>query len=223
MKPTTYHLTLKSSNKKTGPIPVSTTSKDSCPTTCAFYGKGCYAKSGPLNLHWDKVGGDRGISESDFLAAIRNLPAGQFWRHNQAGDIPHMDGRIDFEFLFNLVKANTDKKGFTYTHHRTDTINLAMIRGAILKGFTINLSANNLDHALELAKHNLPVCVVVPSDTKGKGFDYKGKKFVVCPAARMENMSCDKCRLCQKSDRKVIIAFPAHGSNKKTIDQQLKG
>ena len=217
-----YHLTLKSSNKKTGPIPVSTTSKESCPKTCAFYDKGCYAKSGPLNLHWDKVGQERGITEQEFLNAIANLPVGQFWRHNQAGDLPHNDGRIDSSFLFNLVTANKDKKGFTYTHNRQDRTNLAMIRGAIFKGFTINLSANDLDHAIELSKHNLPVCVVVPSTTKEKHFDYKGKKFLVCPATYRDKMSCDKCQLCQKADRKHIIAFPAHGTQKKTIDNQQK-
>jgi len=48
------HLTLKSANAKTGPIPVSTTSKESCPTDCAMRGE-CYAASGPLALHWSAV------------------------------------------------------------------------------------------------------------------------------------------------------------------------
>ena len=41
------HLTLKSSNAKTGPIPVSTTEKASGPPDCAMR-EGCYAASGPL-------------------------------------------------------------------------------------------------------------------------------------------------------------------------------
>ena len=217
-----FHLTTKSSNAKVGKIPVSTTSANSCPTTCAFYNKGCYAKSGPLNLHWDKVGEDRGISQDEFLSLIAKLPKGQFWRHNQAGDLPHIDGDIDFQFLSNLCKANQGKKGFTYTHHENNGYNIAVIRGAIGVGFTINLSGNDMDHAVELSKTGLPTCAVIPSTVKETHFDYKGKKFLVCPATYHDSMTCDKCRLCQKADRKYIVAFPAHGTQKKHIDNQQK-
>ena len=55
------HITPRSGNAKTGPIPVTTTERASCPSTCPFYDKGCYAKSGPLALHWRKVSdGERG-------------------------------------------------------------------------------------------------------------------------------------------------------------------
>lgn len=48
----TYHFTRVSGNAKCGPIPVTTTSADSCPPTCSFKGNGCYAESGPLAMHW---------------------------------------------------------------------------------------------------------------------------------------------------------------------------
>ena len=217
-----FHLTTKSSNVKTGPIPVSTTSANSCPTTCAFYDKGCYAKSGPLAIHWKKVGEDRGISADAFLSLISDLPAGQFWRHNQAGDLPNTGGVIDHDFLMNLSDANFGKKGFTYTHHLPIPENLSAIRIANGKGFTINLSGNDMDHAVELSKKELPTCAVIPSTEKRTHFEYKGKKFLVCPATYRDKMSCDKCRLCQKADRKYIVAFPAHGTQKKHIDNQQK-
>ena len=221
---TKYHLTLKSSNAKVGKIPVSTTSANSCPTTCAFYNKGCYAKSGPLALHWRKVGEDRGISADAFLSLISKLPAGQFWRHNQAGDLPHEGGNIDETFLIRLMAANSGKKGFTYTHHTLTKGNLLCIKAANIAGFTINLSGNDMDHAVELSKTGLPTCAVIPSTVKETHFDYKGKKFLVCPATYRDQMTCDKCRLCQKADRKYIVAFPAHGTQKKHIDnQQMKG
>ncbi|MEY4341197.1 MAG: hypothetical protein RL541_701, partial [Pseudomonadota bacterium] len=54
------HLTLKSANVKTGPIPVSTTERASCPDDCSMK-KECYAASGPLALHWAAVSnGTRG-------------------------------------------------------------------------------------------------------------------------------------------------------------------
>jgi hypothetical protein len=45
-----FHLTRVSSNAKTGKIPVSTSSKATCPATCPFMGNGCYAASGPLAI-----------------------------------------------------------------------------------------------------------------------------------------------------------------------------
>lgn len=219
---TKYHLTLKSSNQKVGPIPVSTTSADSCPSTCAFYEKGCYAKSGPIAIHWKKVGEDRGISEDQFLALITALPSGQFWRHNQAGDLPNTGGVIDHDFLMKLSDANYGKKGFTYTHHLPIPANLSAIRIANSKGFTINLSGNDMDHVVKLSEIGLPTVCVVPSTETRKHFEYKGKKFLVCPATYREHMTCDKCRLCQKADRKYIVAFPAHGTQKKHIDNQQK-
>jgi hypothetical protein len=100
-----FHLTRTSSNVKTGPIPVSTSSRATCPPTCPFLKNGCYADAGfYTRLHWDAVTrGDRGVPFADFLDHIRNLPAGQLWRHNQAGDLPHTAGRISRRFIRGLV------------------------------------------------------------------------------------------------------------------------
>ena len=71
------HLTLKSANAKTGPIPVSTTTKESCPPDCAMRAE-CYASSGPLALHWAKVtAGERGTDWATFAQLIAELPDGQ--------------------------------------------------------------------------------------------------------------------------------------------------
>lgn len=111
------HLTLKSSNEKTGPIPVSTSSHKQCSTSCPFYGHGCYAESGPLAIHWQAVTEKgRGDEWPDFVAKIAALPSGQLWRHNQAGDLAGINHNIDSLALSQLVTANAGKRGFTYTH-----------------------------------------------------------------------------------------------------------
>ena len=115
------HITPRSGNAKTGPIPVTTTERASCPTTCPFYSKGCYAKSGPLALHWRKVSdGERGTDWQGLTKFVRSLPDRQLWRHNQAGDLPHINGQINGTLLGELVRANKGKRGFTYTHHKLD-------------------------------------------------------------------------------------------------------
>ena len=72
-----YHLTRVSSNSKTGPIPVSTTSRNSCPEACELKGSGCYAESGPLRLHWDAVGANRGYDLDKFCDEISGDWGGQ--------------------------------------------------------------------------------------------------------------------------------------------------
>ena len=49
-----FHLTPVSGNVKTGPIPVSTTTRESCSPICPFFSNGCYAESGPLRLPWTR-------------------------------------------------------------------------------------------------------------------------------------------------------------------------
>ena len=214
------HLTLKSANAKTGPIPVSTTTKDSCPTDCAMK-SACYAASGPLALHWAAVSnGQRGTDWAVFTATIAALPGGQLWRHNQAGDLPVADGTVDPVKLGQLVHANLGKRGFTYSHHGdADSIN--WIRHANAWGFTVNLSANNLADADTLVDHHAgPVVVVLPSTATANTKTPAGRPVVVCPATQRDNISCATCQLCQRQ-RDVIVGFPAHGTRKRVIDIRL--
>ena len=216
------HLTLRSGNAKTGPIPVSTSSADTCPESCPFrrvdqHGSGgCYAASGPLALHWQKVSsGERGLFWSQFLSEIAGLPEGQLWRHNQAGDLPGLGEQIDTVALSQLVSANKGKRGWTYTHKHSTGSNLDAIRNSNANGFTVNLSANNLQHADELADTNCgPVVVVLPSDQTTNTTTPGGRKVVICPAAIRDGITCASCGLCQRQ-RSSIIGFPAHGTSKR--------
>lgn len=214
-----YHLTPISSNKKTGPIPVTTTSRESCPPSCPFIGAGCYADLGPLGLHWSAVtDGTRGMSLDALTQAVRKLPRGQLWRHNQAGDIPGKGGRIAPAALAALVRANRGRRGFTYTHKPATPANLHAIRAANTGGFTINLSANNPGHADRLSEHGLPVVTVLPIDAPNKSTTPAGRKIVACPAEKSARVNCANCGLCQVRDRGYIIGFRAHGTRKAAAD-----
>jgi hypothetical protein len=218
------HLTLKSSNAKTGPIPVSTSSRDTCPDSCNLKKNGCYADSGPLALHWDKVTREeRGTDWNTFCATIASLPAGQFWRHNQAGDLPITpNGKIDTKLMAQLINANKGKNGFTYTHHDMSSAkNRLIVQTANNGGFTVNLSAESLSHADQLADLNIgPVVTIIDDKVSlldGKPVHIfstpKGRTVVTCPATYKDNVSCATCQLCGKQ-RDVIVAFPVHGTGK---------
>jgi len=214
------HLTLKSANVKTGPIPVSTTERDSCPSDCSMRGE-CYAASGPLALHWAAVSmKTRGTSWEEFCSTIARLPDNQIWRHNQAGDLPQQNGTIDAAKLGQLVAANKNKRGFTYSHHR-DAASINWIRHANAWGFTVNLSANDLNDADYLADQNAgPVVVVLPSTQNENTKTPAGRPVVVCPATQRDDVSCATCQLCQRQ-RSTIVGFPAHGSRHRVINLRL--
>lgn len=219
-----YHLTLKSSNTKTGPIPVSTSSSEFCPDICPFKDAGCYADDYHLSMHWKKVtSGERGIGLPDFLDKIAKLPEGQLWRHNQAGDLPGLNGELNGAALGNIVKANTGKKGFTYTHYDAAVgDNAKYIKGCNDFGFTVNLSGNTIEHADRLADLNIgPVVCVLPADQTENSFTPSGRRIVVCPAVIKDNVSCATCGLCQHANRKTIVGFPVHGMGKKKAEKAI--
>lgn len=144
---------------------------------------------------------------------------GQLWRHNQAGDLPGINESINTVELNELVQANKGRRGFTYTHKYNDSSNHASIKSANDNGFTINLSANTLEHADKLAKLNIgPIVTILPSNTTSNVYTPEGRKVVVCPATNRANVTCSSCGLCQRANRSIIIGFPAHGIQKKKVD-----
>ena len=214
-----FHVTPKSKNAKVGKMAVTTSTATTCPTSCPFKSNGCYADSGPLKLHWDKVTRkERGDDWSTFISKIKDLPTGSKWRHNQAGDLPGDMEKLDNEKCIELAKANEGKRGFTYTHYDVldnfqNAITVNMMNHL---GFTVNVSANNLEHADKLCDLDIaPVATVLPIDQTTNTVTPKGRKVVVCPATYKDDVSCASCMLCEKWDRNVVVGFPAHGTSKK--------
>lgn len=216
--------TPKSGNTKTGDIPVTISPSSTCPSVCPLRGAGCYADIGPLMIHWKRVDSGQGISWQELCNKISELPEGTVWRHNQAGDLPGEDNKIDLIALRQLVKANTGRRGFTYTHKPLTNRNATAIRAANRDGFTVNLSANNLAHADELvSKKAGPVVVVLPDEQTANTVTPAGHKVVVCPATQRDDVTCKTCKLCAIKDRDVIIGFPAHGVRKRLASEVARG
>jgi hypothetical protein len=164
--------------------------------------------------------GTRGTDWNGFVSSIESLPDGQLWRHNQAGDLPGNGHTVDPVALGKLVAANCGKRGFTYSHYR-DADSLQWIRHANNWGFTVNLSANDLQDADTLADTGAgPVVVVLSSTQSTNTVTPKGRRVVVCPATQRDDVSCATCQLCQRQ-RDTIVGFPAHGTRKRVIDIKL--
>jgi len=219
------HLTVKSSNKKTGPMPVSTSSVDTCPPSCILRAQGCYANSGPLSLLWRAVSeGRKGADWDTFCSQVAELAEGQLWRHNQAGDLPGSGGIIDGRRLAQLVEANTSRRGFTFTHYPAAHPNIGSIWAANQDGFCINLSADCPDEADQMARLGIaPVATLVPAGTDRRAMTSEGRKIVVCPAQVFEDATCLTCRLCAKVERKLIVGFLPHGTQVRATERVASG
>lgn len=217
------------------PVAISLSSRATCPPSCPLRSdrgeggrtlRGCYAESQPGASHWDRVdrGGGRSGDWEGFIAAVRRLPAGTLFRHNQAGDLPFRlaggTSRIDAGRLRQLAGAASHVRGWTYTHHPTTPENLAAIGAANRAGFCVNASADSPLAAVRLVREHpgLPVVCTVPADYPASSVA-DGVRVVVCPAQTRPGTDCVTCSgrsrrglpLCARPGRGVVVAFRAHG------------
>ena len=222
-----FHLTRISGNSKTGPVPVTTSSMATCPSTCPFKANGCYASSGgPLALHWRKVtSGERGVSFRQHCEDLARLPLKQFARLHQAGDLPHVRGRISRRFIRGIVAATKKIRAYTYTHHDlTLGENLSLIRYANRNGLTVNISTESEAAADKAIRAKLPAVMTVSSEeTRNTWRTPENNLVMVCPAQTREGTTCSTCELCHKRGARVVIAFRAHGTGKKKANAALAG
>lgn len=216
-----FTLNMISGNVKTGPIPVSTSGKETCPNACPLKNNGCYASQGPLNIHWNKVtSGERGSDWATFLKDVRKIPRHSLFRWAQAGDLVGENDVIDMGALKELTAASKHTRIFGYSHYPLTPMNIEAFKLANDNGFTLNISTNSISEVDKAMAHGLPVVTVLPSDhdntirtlvTEG------GNKVLVCPASLGKDITCATCGLCQKRDRSYVIGFIAHGNNKKKV------
>lgn len=228
-----YVLKEVSGNTKTGPMPVSTSNSSTCPDACPIKLKGCYAKYGPTGMAWRNVDSGKAkeaVEWPQFVRKVKALNNGALWRHNQAGDLnPDLlgpAGNIARVKLEELVAANKGKRGFTYTHYDvlSSEHNRKCVENANQKGFTINLSGNDIAHADKLKALDIaPVVVLMPRDADKVTITPEGNKVVICPAENTNKVTCLKCGLCAIADRDYIIGFRAHGTAAKTVEIIARG
>jgi len=193
----------------------------------------CYAEHGMLGgFIWTKLdqlnvgetfqkGRIKVYSLEELCLTVQDLPVGKIWRHNQAGDLPTKDNvTVDQDELNQLVAANCNRSGFTYTHFDVldDLHNRQTVKAANDNGFTVNLSGNSAEHADQLYDAKCgPVTVVLPHDQMTNLKTPKGRKVVVCPARVKEKVTCASCGLCARQ-RDFIIGFPALGSGRHKLN-----
>ncbi|HVB18112.1 MAG TPA: hypothetical protein VNF04_16370 [Stellaceae bacterium] len=228
-------------NRKTGDIPTAYVARESCPLGCPLLGKGCYAETGNIGLHWRRM---RGVPWATFCRTVaEKLGPRQLWRYAVAGDLPGFSGLIDRAALELLTAANGHRPVIAYTHkpvldgeHPAAPANRHFIAEAIGGGFLVNLSANDPSHADALADLGLaPVVTILPhayarrrrslgrgrqewSETIGQFRDRLAALPTHTPAGRRiavcpATYTEATCDACRACarPREAVIGFPAHG------------
>ena len=236
-----YHVTPDSSNRKTGPIAVTTSGRDTCPPTCPFVSK-CYPNAGNLRIHWDKVSkGERGDLFLGFLNKLRALPPRKRVRGQQAGDMPGDGVRLNEQHCVLYVRAATTrrKEFFTYCHYPVEAgpdvteedaahNRRVLLRLNAMPRAGVNVSCETKPQVDRVLAMGLPAVIVLPSKTNKPGATEAGTRIVECPAAitarlikagklnESARLTCANCGgakgpLCARADRNFVVGFVAHG------------
>jgi len=213
-----------SANRKIGNISAIYSENTTCPSTCPLKDSGCYARFGMTGLHWRNLPDSWAIG----MEKVRALPNKSTIRYGVAGDLPGVSDEIDGEKLNELIASAGSNTLYAYTHkpvlnHKFAKQNAEIIKQANAReNITINLSADSLEEADEMAELQIaPVVVVLPENSPNTVFTPKGRKVIVCPQQNNDKVTCASCRLCMKK-RSVCIGFKAHGTGKNKIEFSQK-
>jgi hypothetical protein len=216
-----YHLTPNSANRKTGPIAVTTSSAETCPTSCGLKGF-CYASGGKLVFHWRKVtAGKLGAEFVEHIRQIKQLPIWVPIRLNQAGDLPGNGKTISKRQARALITAAgaAGRVAWGYTHYR-DRRSLEFLASLPNSGAVINVSSDNPTGADRIDAALPRVTVIESPEVKRTP---AGTVIVHCPAQARSDVSCGGGRgkkacgglggpLCARRNRGFIIGFTPNGN-----------
>jgi hypothetical protein len=199
---TKTHVTIRSSNRKTGPIATTTREQTSCPTTCPLFSAGCYARGRIFSIA-TRLGSE---DHSKILELITEIPQGGGLRLNVSGDFVLKDGSPDVDYIAacnRVATARPDVKIIAYTHAwRTLTPDLFT--------FGVNASCESETDVREARAAGWGTVTINAESDK-----IAGTRVVRCPAETRDDVSCATCMLCAKTPKiNTTVTFTAHGSGK---------
>jgi len=238
---TRHHITLVSSNKKTGRMTIVRTDTRTCPDSCPLLVEGsCYDMHGNGNIH--RTRHDRGqykwVGPGKLFDLIKTFS--DIWRLNEGGDLWGRGDWIDGDQLWQFVKANiaAGKVAIVYTHKpiagvtdrgdpKARVHNKKVLRQALKASEgTINVSCDSLEEVDRAMARGFDTTVTLPMDA-GKGMTRtpEGNRVVTCPATYgpTQCVTCGSGKpLCARKDRGYSIGFPGHGGGKRKLSERLR-
>jgi hypothetical protein len=203
-----------SKNAKTGPCSNLYAPLSTCPDTCPFKARGCYARNGKTYMH------ARRCTESE--AQYTQLETAQ----HEADKIRSLSGKLPLrlhvsgDFFDAQCAAIIDSAAGEYTAKHGQAVwaythNWRVIPRETFKNISILASVENMKDATEAKKAGYAVAIVIPEGTKSDS-------VTICPHIT-RGTPCVSCKLCLHADKlKKPIAFYPHGAQRKSVEAVIK-
>ena len=251
VRQTRFHRTHNSKQRKTGPMTVTRTTTNTCPTSCPLLGRGCYDEQGNGGIHRKRhdAGKYQSYTLDEFTAMIEHDPQwSPVWRYAEGGDLPGEGDPIAEDACMRIIGAcnASGKRPIAYTHKPIAGVtdrgtpedrehNRAALARLVdaAQGFTLNVSCDTHAEAQRAVELGFDATLVLEHDAR-KTIKGEGAPVVICPNALGPNVhgspttwgtgkkACGGGEpLCLRKNRGFIVGFPAHGSGKKKITERL--
>jgi hypothetical protein len=216
-------------NAKTGHVSATYASQSSCPSSCPFRRRGCYAEYGPLGMTTTRLNAS-GEEDPEAIArqeafAIDRLTGDHPLRLHVVGDcLSAGAARILAAAVARYRKRGPFRRKnhvWTYTHAWRKVARKAWGEVSVLA------SVENAADAAVAHRKGYAVAVVVPEFPTERAFPLEGTSLHVIPCPwQTRGVQCRDCRLCWDDQRLhksgLCIGFTPHGQGKKAIAQTMK-
>jgi len=141
---------------------------------------------------------------------------------NPAGE--HGAALIDQDYLAALLAAvPRNGQAWTYSHFPAELLPVAKPGETV-----INASCDTMDQAINAMDQGRPAVVTAPAGTQwAGGVEYRGRRFIRCPAELAEGFTCMQCGsgrpICARADRDFAVVFVAHGAGARKVGTAERG
>lgn len=204
------HWVSESSDKKTGPVVASYSTKNSCPDSCSLKTGGCYAWGlFYLSVLSKKIEDGRIKIKTLSDALLERKSKAKIVRHRIAGDVVgDVDSTIE---ECKMVEAiGLINIGYTHTWKEEESQKL--------KNY-FRASCNSFDEVREAHSMGWTTTVIVPEGTAKKIKLSDDVTAFMCPARHgvegKKDITCNDCTLCKVSagTKNKVVMFEEHGNN----------
>jgi len=217
----------KSQNSKTGEVSVTYAPIQSCPETCPFLDKGCYAQSGHTSFTLNRLNKNARLKKKtrpidiarEEAKQIRTLSGDRNLRLHIVGDAKTPKAA---EILSRAAKdhsSKADKKVWTYTHAWKEIPRKKWGKISVLA------SCETIDECKDAMKRGYAASIVRLKPFN-HSFEWDGVQMTACPALVNDNTKCDSCGLCLKDQsllkKKKVICFFPHGSRQNAAKDAIR-
>jgi hypothetical protein len=220
------HIVADSGNAKTGRMPVTYRTADTCPRTCPFLPRtmggngGCY---GTGRIFGSAAKYATTMSTADALSKLARAPKGsRYMRDRVVGDLVDASGGFDMPYVAAIAEV-ADSAGlqvFGYTH-AWPIMTAGDVAAVKATGYVLNASCETAEDVSRAVSLGMPT--VIAGDSWADGEVVAGRRIVTCPAQTRDDVTCASCGLCAKPDRACTVRFLIHGAAKSQAAASIVG